>query len=133
MDQTLYLKSRGLVAANALKFNNIRMVLGRHMLLSFLGCIGHALAGSGLKELVCCILVPNSVVKILSVNAYSRAVRGHLLVQTTLAQIILGSATISSEDKQVIVDMLQSDEERCVPWKLDPVQCKPSLGLTLLT
>lgn len=89
MDQPLCLKSREIVAANAPLLNNIEMILGGfHMLMSFLGSIGRIMAGSGLKDLLCCVFAPNWVDKMLSGKAYSRAVRGHLLVQATLAQII---------------------------------------------
>ena len=48
------------------------------MVLSFLSCIGHIMTGSGLKEALSLIYVPNSVQTMLHAHAYSRATRAHM-------------------------------------------------------
>ncbi len=50
------------------------------MQMSFLGSIGHLMAGSGLQELLEIVYAANSVKHMLTGKAISRAIRGHLLV-----------------------------------------------------
>jgi hypothetical protein len=50
---------------------------GFHTLMSFLGCIGHLMEGSGLKELLCFIYADNTVPQMLTGKGYSRAIRGY--------------------------------------------------------
>lgn len=57
------------------------------MLLSYMGCIGHTMAESGLKDMLSSVFPPNSVAKVLTVHVYSRAVRGHFLIQPALLRI----------------------------------------------
>ena len=61
---------------------------GFHTLLSFLGAVGHIMAGSGLRSLLELIYAENTVNHILSGKAYDRAVRGHLLVDAGLNTMI---------------------------------------------
>lgn len=52
--------------------------------------------------LLCLGYASNSVDKILTGHAYIRAVRGHLLVQTVLARIILDKDNILEKKREVI-------------------------------
>lgn len=79
---------------------------GFHLLMSFLECIGFIMAGSGLKEVMCTVFAAHSVDKMLTGHAFSRAVRGHLLVQSVLADIILNSLEVSDEQKAEVTDLL---------------------------
>ena len=56
------------------------------MEMSFLGSIGHLMAGSGIKKLFEMIYAPKGVEQIMSGKAISRAVRAHLLLDTVLPQ-----------------------------------------------
>ncbi|CAB3224866.1 unnamed protein product [Arctia plantaginis] len=58
---------------------------GFHMLMSFLGCIGHVMDGSGLKEALSKIYATNSVDKMLNGHAYARSIRGHILLRLALS------------------------------------------------
>ena len=62
---------------------------GFHTEMSFLGSIGHIMAGSGLQELLECIYASNAVGHMMSGKAISRAVRGHLLVSGALNAILM--------------------------------------------
>ena len=84
---------------------------GFHLLMSFLGCIGYIMAGSGLKELLTLIYAPNSLKKILSWHSYARAVRAHMLVQVVLAERIFSVIEFSDVDEETIKLLLGSDEE----------------------
>jgi len=55
---------------------------GFHTQMSLLGCIGYVMSGSGLEQLLEVVYAPNTVVHMLSGKALSRAVRGHLLVDS---------------------------------------------------
>ena len=65
---------------------------GLHMEMSFLGSIGHLMAGSGLQEVLEVIYSGNAVKHMLSGKAISRAVRGHLLIDAALNAILLANA-----------------------------------------
>ncbi|GBM64301.1 hypothetical protein AVEN_189107-1 [Araneus ventricosus] len=78
---------------------------------SLTGCIGHTMAGSGLKDVLCLVFAPNSVDKMLTGHAYSRTVRRHLLVQGVLTRIILDGVGISSEEQEAITNILCNMEE----------------------
>lgn len=70
--------------------------------MSFLGSIGYIMDGSGLKEVLFVIFAQNSVVHILSGHAYSRAIRGHTLLQLALAHIILTELSLNYEQKELL-------------------------------
>jgi len=70
--------------------------------MSFLGSIGYIMGGSGLKEVLFVIFAPNSVGYILSGHAYSRAIRGHTLLQLALAPIILNELSLNHEQKELL-------------------------------
>ena len=65
---------------------------GLHTELSFLGCMGHLMASSGLQDLLELIYAPNAVVHMLSGKAIARAVRAHLIVDAALNALILQCA-----------------------------------------
>ena len=62
------------------------------MQMSFLGSIGHLMAGSGLQELLEVVFAGNAVRHILTGKAISRAVRGHMLVDAALNTILVAKA-----------------------------------------
>ena len=61
------------------------------MEMSFLGSIGHLMAGSGIKELFE-MNAPKAVEQIMSGKAISRAVRAHLLLDTVLNGLLLSKS-----------------------------------------
>lgn len=67
---------------------------GFHIEMSFLGCIGHLMAGSGLQELLELVYAKNAVIHMLSGKAVSRAIRGHFLVDGAL-NAMLASKTFN--------------------------------------
>ena len=62
------------------------------MEMSFIGCIGHLMADSVLKELLEVIYVSNAIDDVLSDKAISRAVRGHMLVGAALNAMLIAMA-----------------------------------------
>ena len=68
---------------------------GFYTQMSLLGCIGYVMSGSGLEQLLEVLEVvyaPNTVVHMLSRKTVSRAVRGHLLVDSVLNAMITAKA-----------------------------------------
>ena len=64
---------------------------GFHTEMSFLGCIGHLMASSGLQEMLELIYAPNAVVHMLSGKAIARAIRAHFIVDAALNALLLKS------------------------------------------
>ena len=62
------------------------------MQMSFLGSIGHLMAGSGLQERIEVVFTGNAVRNMLTGKALSRAVRGHMLVDASLNTILVAKA-----------------------------------------
>ena len=60
-----------------------------HTEMSFLGCIGHLMAASGLQDLLELICASNAVVHMLTGKAIARSVRGHLIVDAALNALLL--------------------------------------------
>lgn len=90
-DQPLWWKARLIVEAEpeTSRIKQIVLMLGGfHMKMSYLGCIGYLMTGSGIQETLEQIYAPNSVVKMLNGKAIARAVRGHLLLYAALNAII---------------------------------------------
>lgn len=93
-DQPLFAKATEIVLAAAPGSPLSRVVVrlgGFHLLLSFLGSVGHIMAGSGLEEMWANIYAKNSVVHMLSGRAYSRALRAHLLSYQALTTLLFDS------------------------------------------
>ncbi len=61
-----------------------------HMLMSFLGSIGHLMAGSGIEEILELLLAKGSVGHALSGKAYARAIRAHFIIALALNSILFG-------------------------------------------
>jgi len=61
---------------------------GFHTEMSFLGCIGHLMGGSGLQETLEGVFASNSVPHMLTGKCIARAVRGHFLVYCALNAIV---------------------------------------------
>lgn len=97
-DQPLYLKARDILANDHPKLSDVTVRLGGfHLLMSFMGSIGIIMAGSGLKELLTTIFAENSVDKILTGHAYSRAVRVHILIHYVLATLVFDEMKLTED------------------------------------
>ena len=94
-DQPLYWKAKTIIVHEKEGSELKPIVLnlgGFHSVVSFLGCMGHVMEASGLKEVLELIYAENAVTQMLSGKAYARAIRGHFLVDTALSSIVLGRA-----------------------------------------
>jgi len=86
-DQQLYIKAVDVAVKAALDV--VIRLGGFHLLMSFLGSIGHMMKGSGLEEVFGLIFGPNTVQHVLTGKAYARSVRGHFLVHAALNELLL--------------------------------------------
>ena len=64
---------------------------GFHTEMSFLGCIGHLMQGSGLAELLETVYASNAVGHMLNGKAVARALRGHFLVDNALHALLVAN------------------------------------------
>ena len=91
-DQPLWWKAM-IIVTNEPETSDLKSVVlrlgGLHIEMSFLGCIGHVMAGSGLKEVLELVYAANAVGHMLSGKALARAVRGHFLVDSALNALLV--------------------------------------------
>ena len=91
-DQPLYQKAIDIISSqeSSSPLKTMVMRLGAfHTQMSFLGCIGHLMSGSGLQEVVETVYAPNAVTHMMSGKAIQRAIRGHMLVDNALTVLLL--------------------------------------------
>lgn len=98
-DQPLYEKSINILETKQTELSMVQARLGGfHTVMSFLGCIGYIMSGSGLADVLALCYAKCSVVKMLNGHAYARAIRGHNLVYLSLCKLILSEIDFSSEE-----------------------------------
>lgn len=91
-DNPLYWKARTIIENQPLSSPLKRIVLclgGFHLKMSYLGTIGHIMAGTGLDQVLAQVYSENTVIHMLSGKAYARAVRGLLMVDSALNSVLL--------------------------------------------
>lgn len=107
-DQPLYWKSKSIVANLAYStMKNVVVLLGIfHLLMSFMGAIGYSMQESGLEDLWSVIYAPESVKKMISGHAFSRALRAHILTFTALGRKICSSSEAPQKWKDFMNEFL---------------------------
>ncbi|KYM97251.1 hypothetical protein ALC62_12065 [Cyphomyrmex costatus] len=111
-DQPLYWKARDIVEAMKDDFEHMIVRLGGfHLLMSFLGAIGHIMSGSGIEEVLTLIYAGNCVQKILSGHAYSRAIRAHFLMHLTLTKVLFDSTELTEEECNIMDYYVESIDQ----------------------
>lgn len=86
-DQPLWLKATEIIKAKSM--NMVCRLGGFHTLMSFMGSIGTMMKGSGLEEALETTYGPNAVAHMMTGKAYSRALRGHFLVEAALVNKLI--------------------------------------------
>ena len=102
-DQPLYWKAVGIVASADPDSDLAKVVVklgGFHLLMSYLGTIGHIMSGSGLEELWALLYAQNTVVHMFSGTAYARALRAHFLTYIAVYQQLWKYCYLGDEDKE---------------------------------
>ena len=93
-DQPLYWKALMIIHhgnADRCLHNIVLRLGGFHAEMSFLGCIGHLMQGSGLAELLETVYASNAVGHMLQGKAVARALRGHFLVDNALHALLVAN------------------------------------------
>ncbi|CAH0731059.1 unnamed protein product, partial [Brenthis ino] len=89
-DNPLYIKAKQILCDT--KDKNLQNLVpclgGFHLLMSYLKAIGTIMESSDIFELFCTVFAQNSVDKMLSCTAYSRAIRAHMLAMNAIEEII---------------------------------------------
>lgn len=110
-DQPLYAKATEIVASSTDLGNVVISLGGFHLLMSYLGAIGHIMSGSGLEELWNTVYAKTTITHMISGHAYSRAVRAHILTYQTLVCLLIHEKefNMGSEDSIIqIFEMFQN-------------------------
>lgn len=94
-DQPLWIKALGIIYSENLSI--ICRLGGFHTLMSFLGSIGEIMKGSGIEDLLAEVYAENSIPHILSGKAIARAIRGHILVESSLNSLLLKMVNESND------------------------------------
>ena len=113
-DQPLWLKAMKIIKAE--KLSIVCRLGGFHLLMSFVGSIGHLMRGSGLEQLFEQVYGTNSVDQIMSGKFIVRALRAHFMAESALKTLLIESAkekfAFDSSD-------LERFYERALAQKLD--------------
>ncbi|KAE8742582.1 hypothetical protein FOCC_FOCC011876 [Frankliniella occidentalis] len=107
MDLPLYAKSVEIVTSDtsgALSGVIVRLG-GFHLLMSFLGAIGHIMDGSGLEDLWGQVYGPNTVKMMMSGKDYARANRAHSLAQEAVGALLLDTVPMEGDTKAKIKEI----------------------------
>lgn len=131
-DQPLWWKALTIQESSQMDSDMRKIVLrlgGFHTQMSFLGAMGHIMAGSGLEELLECVYAPNVVGHMLSGKAISRAIRGHMLVSGALYSMLvcqvfnlpLPNGSDKQDDEEVGIGPSASEVENNYPSESDEV------------
>ena len=113
-DQPLWLKATGIIKEAKLEI--VCRLGGFHTLMSFIGSVGHLMKGSGLEELFSQVYAEHTVVHMVSGKAISRALRAHLLAESSLVTLLTEDIAgdfdfnFEFEDNKELEEKLNSDE-----------------------
>ena len=89
-DQVLWWKALLVTVSPNCDLGTIVIQLGGfHTIMSFLGCIGYLMSGTGICEALEVVYAGNTVPHLLSGKAVSRALQGHQLLDLVLNTILL--------------------------------------------
>ena len=136
--QPLWWKTTTILVEAAQEDSPLRSVIlrlgGFHILMSFLGSMGHLMVGTGLQELLEVIFAGNTVAHILNGNAVAHAVRGHLLLGSVLHTHLLCNVFetklyLSSDNVHVELDAIADLYDDLVSSKTTMQEVESSVEL----
>lgn len=112
-DQPLYWKAYTIIA-NEMPVSSLKSLVlrlgGFHTEMSFLGCIGHIMSGSGLQEILEIVYASNTVPHMLNGKVVARAIRGHMIVDTAIHALLMSK--IFKVDTQRLESKVQATVEQ---------------------
>ncbi|KYM94341.1 hypothetical protein ALC62_15043 [Cyphomyrmex costatus] len=103
-DLPLYMKALEVIATSEdHRLKNVVPILGGfHLLMSYMGAIGHVMDGSGIKDILSLIYAENSIKHILTGHAFARALQAHVQIHAALAHLILSSIVFTQAEKELL-------------------------------
>ncbi|KAE8745769.1 hypothetical protein FOCC_FOCC007485 [Frankliniella occidentalis] len=103
-DQPLFSKAAEIVASDTSgKLNGVVVRLGGfHLLMSFLGAMGHFMEGSGIEDLWGTVYGHNTVTHMMSGKEYARVMRAHSLTQEAIGALLLDKVHMDNHTKAKI-------------------------------
>ena len=117
-DQPLFWKATTIIINEPVDSELRSVVLrlgGFHIQMSFLGSIGHLMSGSGLSEVLETVFASNAVGHMMTGKSVSRAVRGHMLVDTALNAMMFakmyGKAVIEEPHRDKTLENSPGNQE----------------------
>ena len=131
-DQPLWYKASGIIAKK--KLNIICRLGGFHTLMSFLGAVGDMMSGSGIEELLELVYATNSIGHMMSGKAFSRAIRGHFLVDSCLNNILIKKIVKEENNPEGLenIDCLKWLYNNCTERAVDVIEIKKKVLMQLL-
>lgn len=124
-DQPLYWKAYTIIA-NEMPDSSLKSLVlrlgGFHTEMSFLGCIGHIMSGSGLQEILEIVYASNTVPHMLNGKVVARAIRGHMIVDTAIHALLMSkifkvdterleSKVQATVEQNEFIDMINQQED----------------------
>lgn len=91
-DQPLFLKAVDIVASASTDSDISGVIVrlgGFHLLMSFLGCLGKFMEGSGIEEMWTTVYGKSTIPHLMSGHAYARSYRAHMMTQAALMLLLL--------------------------------------------
>lgn len=140
-DQPLWLKALMIIRSEPQDSELKSIVLrlgGLDTKVSFLGCIGYIMAGSGLQEVLKLVYAKNAVGHMLTGKAVARAIRGHFLVDAAcwcaihLTFPCQSTPVLTMQSKRVMSLQVQRNNKRMQPG-LTSLQVQRSTRKTQLS
>ena len=130
--QPLWLKSMEVVQAKLLM---VVLILGSfHLMMSFIGSIGHLMKRSGISETLETVYGPNAVEHILSGKAVSRALRGHFLISSALHSKLLSLFFSTQAERIELYAKVEEKEhqEDCINESKEAISIQQDTGFRLV-
>jgi len=108
-DLPLYIK--GVEISKSHNMNVVCRLGGFHLLMNFMGAVGKIMAASGLSEALETCYGAVTLTHMMTGKAYAKALRGHLLAESGLMQLLMND--LLAQHSSCAVD--ESDEMHCDP------------------
>lgn len=130
-DQPLFIKACEIVegAENHSILSSVIVRLGGfHLLMSFLGCIGSIMKGSGIEELWGTVYAKATIPHLMSGHAFSRSLRANLLTVVALFKCLIDKSPNLSNQ----VDSLIANSEKLITNEMSPNEIYTSESVSYL-
>ena len=129
-DQPLFWKASKIIneSVNDASLQKVVLMLGSfHTVMNLLGYIGTLMEGSGLNSILQEVYGDNAVLHMLTGKAYSRAIRGHFMVDYALSNILMEMVIddlMITDELQILFDQVTNGEKAISDVENSPLLIK---------